>query len=70
MEQGSELYNSSISVHPCDKEEKGGCSQHCEKKGDEAVCGCEEGYALEEDEKTCEESKPPKQLRSIVSFVT
>ena len=45
------------SVHPCDKEEKGGCSQICEKKGKEAACACKDGFFLAEDTKTCKESK-------------
>ena len=51
-------YNKNLHlVHPCDKEEKGGCSDICERKGDEAVCKCEENFKLTDDGKTCEESK-------------
>ena len=45
---------SSISVHPCDKKENGGCQHTCVKKGEEAVCKCDENHKLNEDGKTCE----------------
>ena len=45
-----------LSVHPCDKETKGGCDQICNKDGDDAVCSCNEpDYKLGEDGKSCEE---------------
>ena len=48
----------SLSVHPCDKDDKGGCEQVCEKKGEEAVCKCNEGFKpTEEDANKCEEGK-------------
>lgn len=46
-----------FSVHPCERADKGGCSQTCEKDGDDAKCGCLDGYALGEDGKECEKSK-------------
>ena len=46
-----------ILVHPCDKENKGGCSQICNKKGDEALCACDEGFELDTDGQTCNKSK-------------
>ena len=46
-----------VSVHPCDKADKAGCEQTCNKKGVEAQCACEEGFLLKEDGKTCKESK-------------
>ena len=30
-----------------------GCSQVCTKKGDDYLCGCSEGYVLQEDGKSC-----------------
>ena len=51
--------NSFRLVHPCDKETKGGCSQICNKKGDEAQCACNDGYELDaQDGQTCNKSKP------------
>ena len=44
-------------VHPCDKEDKAGCEQVCEKKGTEAVCKCTEGFELEADGKFCKEGE-------------
>ena len=45
-------------VHPCDKPTKGGCEQVCDKKGDEALCGCKEGYKVSaEDKSKCTKSK-------------
>ena len=45
-----------LPVHPCDKADKAGCEQTCNKKGVEAQCACEEGFLLKEDGKTCKES--------------
>ena len=44
-------------VHPCDKPNKGGCSDKCEKEGANAKCVCNEGRELSTDGKTCTESK-------------
>ena len=45
-------------VHPCDKAEKGGCEQTCEKKGEEEyICTCPVGYKLNDDGKKCDKSK-------------
>ena len=46
----------SFTVHPCDKETKGGCDQVCNKDGEKAKCGCNEGFRLV-DETTCEKSE-------------
>ena len=46
-----------VSVHPCDKADKGGCEHTCNKKGDEAECSCDDGYLLAQDGKSCEKSK-------------
>ena len=41
-------------VHPCDRADKGGCSQICNKKGDDAFCACNNGFVLDEiNKKTC-----------------
>ena len=56
------IYNTFCLVHPCDKPDNGGCSQKCEKDGDNAKCGCDEGYELNKDNKTCKESKKNKIL--------
>ena len=46
-------------MHPCDKDDKAGCEQVCNKKGDEALCGCEEGYKVSEDDANkCEKIHP------------
>ena len=42
-----------VRVHPCDKENRGGCTQTCTKSGEKAECACNEGYFLENDGKTC-----------------
>ena len=44
-------------VHPCDKQDNGGCEQECEKDGGNAKCACQEGFKLNEDGQTCEKSK-------------
>ena len=41
-------------MHPCDQPDKAGCEETCEKKGDEAVCGCPDEYQLAGDGKSCE----------------
>ena len=41
-------------MHPCDQPDKAGCEETCEKKGDEAVCGCPAEYQLSADGKSCE----------------
>ena len=47
-----------ILVHPCDKADKGGCEQTCEKKGEEEyICSCPVGYKLNDDGKKCDKSK-------------
>ena len=43
----------SILVHPCDKPNKGGCSQLCNKRKEWHVCSCKAGFLLAEDKKTC-----------------
>ena len=53
--QGCNCFDSSSpSVHPCDKETKGGCEHVCNKDGDEAKCSCNDGYKLAEDGQECE----------------
>ena len=45
-------------VHPCDKADKGGCEETCEKKGEEEfICSCPVGYKLNDDGKKCDKSK-------------
>ena len=44
------LYNL---VHPCDKANKGGCSQLCNKRKEWHVCSCNAGFLLREDKRTC-----------------
>ena len=44
-------------VHPCEKEDNGGCQHKCNKQGSEASCSCNEGYQLNADTKTCDKSK-------------
>ena len=46
-----------ISVHPCDKKSKGGCSQICNKRKDLHVCSCEAGFVLAKDKMTCDKGK-------------
>ena len=44
-------------VHPCDKDDNGGCTQECIKgEGKELTCECIEGYELGEDGKSCSKS--------------
>ena len=44
-----------FSVHPCDKDTKGGCDQTCNKDGDKAKCSCTPvDFKLGEDGKSCE----------------
>ena len=41
-------------VHPCDKPNKGGCDQRCNKDGDQFNCSCKPiDYILAEDRKSC-----------------
>ena len=40
-------------VHPCEKENKGGCSQICNKRKEKHECSCEVGYVLTRDKRTC-----------------
>ena len=42
-----------ILVHPCDKDDNGGCEQICNKVGKEAECACEANYNLQDDGKKC-----------------
>ena len=45
----------SFSVHPCDKDTKGGCQQTCNKDGDKAKCSCAPvDFKLGEDGKSCD----------------
>ena len=47
-----------ISVHPCDQGANAGCEQVCNKKGDDPLCGCNDGFKVsEEDQTKCEKSK-------------
>ena len=54
------------SVHPCDRASNGGCSQVCEKDGDNAKCGCDDGYELLDDKVTCKKSKSRAFIYSTV----
>ena len=47
------MIHRSYLVHPCEKEEKGGCSDICKKNGLSVTCSCPEEYELMEDKKTC-----------------
>ena len=48
----------SVLVHPCDKADKAGCEQNCEKKGGEDfVCTCQKEFKLNADGKKCDKSK-------------
>ena len=41
-------------MHPCDQPDKGGCSDFCEKDGNNANCNCSKnGFKLDSDGKTC-----------------
>ena len=43
-----------VTVHPCDEEDNGGCSDKCDKDGDEAKCSCPELMELiKPDNKIC-----------------
>lgn len=44
-------------VHPCDKDENGGCSQLCIKYGTGHKCACLAGYTLADSGVTCKQSK-------------
>lgn len=45
-------------VHPCDRPDKGGCSDKCEKKGENKVCACtKKGEVLQKDGKKCKKRK-------------
>ena len=48
-----------FSVHPCDKATNGGCSDICEKKGDEVECKCNHPttHKLDSTGKQCVKSK-------------
>ena len=45
-----------IPVHPCDRPDKGGCEDICNKVEELAVCTCSEGFELT-DQNTCEPSE-------------
>ena len=50
-------------MHPCDKAEKGGCEQICNKKGEKALCGCNDGFKVStEDSTQCVPSKCPSSI--------
>lgn len=45
-------------VHPCDRNDNGGCNQICNKDGDDVQCGCAAGFKFaDNDNKTCVISK-------------
>ena len=46
-------------VHPCDKENKGGCEQVCNKDGKKPKCSCTPAtdYKLNDDGVSCDPSK-------------
>ena len=48
-----------FTVHPCEKEARGGCSEVCNRDGVEAICACTNPKTrrLKADNKTCEKSK-------------
>ena len=51
-------YNQIVSpclVHPCDTEEQGGCSDICEKVGDQSKCKCNGLRILDKEGKLCRE---------------
>ena len=43
-------------AHLCDRESNGGCSQICNKKGDNVECSCNEGFKLSSDGVSCDKS--------------
>ena len=45
-------FASSLDIDECD-EDISGCSQTCNNTIGSFVCGCEEGFYLNDDEKTC-----------------
>ena len=47
-----------LSVHPCERQDNGGCQQKCTKIGSLGVCACNEGYKINEDKKTCDKIHP------------
>ena len=55
-------------AHPCDKKDNGGCSQVCNKDGEEAACACHEGFELTDDEKSCKESKHQRKCLYCIWF--
>ena len=59
--------NNPFSVHPCDEEEHGGCTQNCLKDGNKVRCSCNKGLQLEEDGKTCVKGNL-SELRRPVGF--
>ena len=40
-------------VHPCEKDDNGGCLQICIKNGTAVVCECNENFKLAADGSTC-----------------
>ena len=48
-----------LAVHPCDRAEpkNAGCAQVCNKVGDKPKCGCNDGFVLNKDLKTCDKGK-------------
>ena len=64
------IYVSSlISVHPCDKDSKGGCEQLCNKDGVNAKCSCNEGYKLNADGVACDKSEYKHYIIDAIEFI-
>ncbi len=56
---GAWLANSvyEIKIHPCDKENNGGCNQVCNKREEWHVCSCKAGFVLGKDKRTCKKGE-------------
>ena len=47
-----------ISVHPCDRRNKGGCSQICNRKDDRLyTCSCKPGFEIAKNKMTCNKGR-------------
>ena len=57
FDQFIKMWKCIILVHPCDRDNKGGCEQVCEKDGAKAKCGCKEGFEITDDGITCKKGK-------------
>ena len=55
--QSQNNFNTSLSVHPCDRTPSPGCEHICHREGDKHECRCGRDFKLDDNKKTCTKSK-------------